>query len=252
MTSEVDAVGAEEERWEDDVAQAAGDPYGDKEGDEHSDDKGQAHLLGAGHQYIAGGGPGADEDVAGVRNFGAGQDIGDDYAEQGGGGDQVPFLYKAQMEVGFVGMVAVGAVVVVGGIEGVQGGVRREGCAEDGLAQIGQDAVAEGGDADGADVADDQNQQEAGGLSVHFEECGGDHGTEDDVEGVKDGEQAQGVFLADILEEEHEEDTQECPNERKRAMCPKFGSDKLYPFRQCHCRSSMFCVSSCNSVATGG
>ncbi len=59
-------VGTKEQRGENDVAQAAGNPHGDKQGDEHSDDKSEAHLFRAAHQNVAGGGPGTDENVCGV------------------------------------------------------------------------------------------------------------------------------------------------------------------------------------------
>ena len=60
--------------------------------------------------------------------------------------------------------------------------------AEDLFAEVGDDAVAEGGDADGADIAHQQHGQKRGFGPVQAVECGCDHGAEDDVAWVEDGE----------------------------------------------------------------
>lgn len=249
--AEMDAVRAYKERGEDNVAEAAGDPYGDKESDEHSNDEDDIHLFGAVHEHKAGGGPRTDEDVSGVGDFGAGQEKGDDHAEQCGGVDQIPLFDKAQVEVRFVGVFAVRIVGMVRFIKGVQSGVCRQRSAEDGLAQIGQDAVTEGGYADGAEIADDENEQKIGGFAMQLKEGGGDHGAEDDMQGVEDGEEAEGIFFADVLEQEHKEDAEDRSEEGKGAMCPKFQSDEFQSLCQRHLRVAFKFkrYSICNSVA---
>ena len=71
------AIGIGDEDGEDDVAEAAGQPDGEEEDQEHaSGQEGGDGRLGI-HEDMSGRGPGADEDVAGVGEFGAGQEPGD-------------------------------------------------------------------------------------------------------------------------------------------------------------------------------
>ncbi len=113
-------IGIDDEDGEDDVAEAAGQPDGEKENQEHAGgQEGGDGGLGV-HEDVGGGSPGADEDVAGVWEFGAGQEPGDQDAQESGGIDQIPVFEEAEVDFDFF----VGKVmeIVRRGMLGVRGG----------------------------------------------------------------------------------------------------------------------------------
>ncbi len=80
---------------------------------------------------------------------------------------------------------------------------------EEFFAQIGDDGIAEGGDADGAEIADEQDDPEFCFSAMELEERGGDYGAEDDMGGVEDQEKGVAPRLADVSREEHEGDAEQ-------------------------------------------
>lgn len=161
---------------------------------------------------MGGGGPGADEDVGGVGEFGAGQEPGDENAEKGGGIDKVPVFKEAEVEFDFVVVVVMGDAVggmfgnrfVWRGGMGVEIGMGGDFHQEEFFAYIRDDGIAEGGDADGTEVADQQDDPEFCFSAMELEERGGDHGTEDHMGGVEDQEEGVAPGLADVSEDKHE------------------------------------------------
>lgn len=160
---------------------------------------------------MRGGGPGADEDVGGVGEFGAGQEPGDEDAEKSGGIDKVPVFEEAQVDFDFLVVVMMDQAVrrtvrnrfVIRRRMGVKIGMGGDFNHEEFFAQIGNDGIAKSGDSDGAEVADQQYDPEFCFSAMELEEGGGDHGTEDHMGGVEDQEKGMAMGLTEVFKDEH-------------------------------------------------
>ena len=97
-------------------------------------------------------------------------------------------------------------------VEFMVGGVVED---QDLLAEVGDDRIAEGGDADGADVAYEEHDQEGGLGAVAAVESGGDHGAEDDVAWVENGEEEVSAGVLEFEEEAHQGQSGDGPEDSK-------------------------------------
>ena len=90
--------------------------------------------------------------------------------------------------------------------------------AEEIFSGVRDQAVAEGGDADGADVADEYNDNKRRFLAVQAKEGGGGNGAEQDMAGVEDVEQDKTGVLPDVTKQDHESDAQQGAQQCERGM----------------------------------
>ena len=98
--------------------------------------------------------------------------------------------------------------------------------AEEELADVGDDRVAEGRDAEGAEDADEENYDDAAAFAVEGEDRGGYEGAEEDVGGVEDVEEPLGGVVVEVFEEEHADDARQCAEYRKRGMALQFRENR--------------------------
>ncbi len=155
---------------------------------------------------------------------------GDDHAQYGGGCHDIPVLDEADMNLVTVLLVGVlagvfGEVLLVFILMAVRVGMCGDGDAHDAFAEEGDDRIAQRRHADGADIADNQHEQEVLTLCMKAKERGGYHRTQQDVARVKDAEHHGGCGFGDILEKQHKTQTKQRPNRGERSVPFQFGAD---------------------------
>ncbi len=220
----------DEQKREDYVADAARQPDGKKQHDEHPQAnlkrKRRLHV----HEYVRRGRPGADEDMPGVRTFCPRNKEGDNHAQYSRRGHDIPVLDEADMNLVMVLVVIVlagvfGEVLLIFALVAVYGGMCGDGDAHDAFAEEGDDRVAQRRHTDGADEADDEDQQEIAPPCMEAKERGGYHRAQQDVGGVKNAEHHLGRGFGDVLEEQHESQTEDRSNRGERSVALQFGAD---------------------------
>ncbi len=120
-----------------------------------------------------------------------------------------------------------GEVLLVFALMAVYVGMCGDGDAQDAFAEERDDRVAECRHTDGADEADDKDQQEKTALCMEAKERGGYHRAQQNVGGVKNVEHDACRGLGDVLEEQHETQTKDRSDRRKGSVALQFGTYML-------------------------
>jgi len=113
----------------------------------------------------------------------------------------------------------------------VEGSVGGDGCSEDAFTNERNYTIADGGDADRADIADDENQQKVSGFAMQLKKCGGNHGTESNVERVKNCKERMAAFLAPPPKNQHKKNACEGSKKGKRRMFLQFVANEAKFFK---------------------
>jgi hypothetical protein len=168
-------VRTDEQQWKHNIADAAGQPDRDKQNHENPGQHHKRQLSLRVHQDMERRSPGADENVAGVREFRPRPEKCDPNPEQGGGIDEIPFLDETQMKPGadvrptslrsrlrgvLMMLTLAGIACSLWILVVVKIRVGGDGDAQDVLAEKGQNAITQCSDTDGAKIAHKQNGQE--------------------------------------------------------------------------------------------
>jgi hypothetical protein len=168
-------VRTDEQQWKHNIADAAGQPDRDKQNYENAGQHHKRQLSLRVHQDMERRSPGADENVAGVREFRPRPEKCDPNPEQGGGIDEIPFLDEAQMKPGadvrpaslrsrlrgvLMMLTLAGIACSLWILVVVKIRVGGDGDAQDVFAEEGQNAIAQSGDPDRAEITHEKNCQE--------------------------------------------------------------------------------------------
>lgn len=123
--------------------------------------------------------------------------------------------------------------VVLPGKMFVKGRMRRNCGAEDAFPDKRNDRVADRGDADGTDIADDENQQKIAGFSVELKKSGSDHCAEDNVERMEDGEKNVAASNSKTSKKKHKNNACNGPEDGERRMLFELPANQS-EFFECH------------------
>ena len=165
--TQMSPIGFDKQQREDNIADAAGKPDGDKQGDKHSRHKLRAPVGFCVHQHMAGGCPGADQNVQSMGIFCPGQKECDYNTQYRRRINKPPFLDESQMRAGlmivlkvFLSAAQCSRFFRLRGMALMKGRMRGNGCAENAFADVWDNAVAQGSNPDRADISDYKDQDE--------------------------------------------------------------------------------------------
>lgn len=187
-----------EKKGEDNIADAAGEPYRQEEENEYHQVGKKVQRVGHRHNDVKEGSPGAEQNVAGMGKLRGGSEIGDGDTGDRQGIYQPPPFDEADMDV------AVGQF-------------------QQYFAEIGDDGIAERGDADRTNVTDDQKDPDiasppGNAALMELVHRGGDEGAQNNVNRVEDVEDIESYSLRDMLEEQHDDDPGGGPGDGERGV----------------------------------
>lgn len=92
----------DQDRWKDNVADAAGQPDGDEQDHEQAGGDGYGYGIACIDEHVGRRCPGTYEHMGSMRESGARQEKGDDHAEDRGGVDDIPILDETQVYAEFL------------------------------------------------------------------------------------------------------------------------------------------------------